>query len=998
MKTAIRRLAYRLMFASCLCSSKGMSQPDVQPPPEASSAPSDSTTPTDSSAPSSSASSASESPEAGEVVDIASTGTNEEAVAPQPEQESAPPLRVKITGLVLDQRTSEPVPGASVFVFGEDIETTSDAHGRFSVEVPTGAVSIAVVHPKFPTEALVDVRVSPTGIPPLSVRLPHAEDVDDLVLIGKPIEGGAASILNERKKSSAVQDGIGSEDIAKSPDGSASAATRRIVGASIVGGQFLFVRGLGGRYSNVRLNGIPLPSTDPDLPGFQLDLFPTALLSALTVTKTFTPDIPGDFAGGSLNVETRSFPEEFLFKVSASLNADTMTTGRSIITDKGGSTDFLGFDDGTRALPNEVPREYVDAPSLIEPEAGFSQRELSAIGRSFPNHWQRRTRTAYPNLNLGMSVGDSLDTRAGRFGYFFTTGYRARTRRDVEKFSTFVLANEGDERVVKLRDQLDREATRYEAQIGSLGTISYAPTDKHEFSVVALLTQSGTDTTRHVTGVTDSEGAHIDHTQFTFTERQLLFGQLLGKHEDLWSKLEANWQLNAASIQRDQPDTRNILYINRGNTSSSATEPQWFPALGSGERLYSNLEQTDWGGGVDAKWHIFSDSFAKFGYMGRNSEREFGARRFRFQPTPQSQRLPAGEIYASERAGDGWNVVEVTANDDGFAATQALHAGFAVLELQLLEPLRLVGGARFESFNQNIHIQTPFTRWTELPEAQQAELDNKSANRTDNDWLPSAALVYSLSEHMNLRAAYGGTVARPQLRELAPFRSQDFVRRRVIFGNPELERTFIHNFDLRWELFPSGTEVFAVSGFYKAFEAPIESVITNGAGDLTFDNIRGATSYGAEFEARWSLGSLSPSLSDFSAVANVALIHSSIRLSEEQARMATTNNRPLAGQSPFIVNASVGYEPRDSALSVYLYYNVFGRRILDAGRLGLPDVYEEPVHALDLGVFYKPDEHWSLSFSANNLLLQAERYTQGGKTFSRLNPAMSASLGVNFTY
>lgn len=905
-----------------------------------------------------------------------------------------PGLRVKVSGVVLDQVTSQPVPGASVFVFGEDIETLSDAQGRFTVEVPVGALSIAVVHPKFPTEAMIDVRVGAKGIPPITVRLPHAEEVDDLVLVGKPIEGGTASILNERKKSSAVQDAIGSEDIAKSPDGSASAATRRIVGASIVGGQFLFVRGLGGRYSNVRLNGIPLPSTDPDLPGFQLDLFPTALLSALTITKTFTPDIPGDFAGGSLNVETRSFPEEFLLKLSATVNGDTMTTGRELVTYEGGGHDYLGFDDGTRALPDSVPSQYVEGTSLIDPDAGFDRDELTSIARGFPNNWTRTKQTAYPNLSLGLSLGDSFDTSAGKFGYFFTTGYRSRIRRDKETFSTFNLVTQDGETTVDLRDQLDREITRYEAQIGSLATLSYAPTDQHEFSVVGLLTQSASDSTRVTTGASESEGANVDHSQFTFVERQLMFGQLLGKHKQLGDRLDVNWQLNVAGIERDQPDTRNLLYATR----EANPEPQWLPNLGSGERLYSNLKQTDYGGGLDTKLRVFGESFAKLGYMGRTSDRVFGARRFRSVPTAANTLLPPDEIYSVERAGEDWNLTEVTASDDGFEASQALHAGYAMAELQLFEPLRLIGGVRFESFNQKIAIKTPFERWAELTDEQQADLDDKSADRTDKDWMPSAALVYALTEHMSLRAAYGGTVARPQLRELAPFRSQDFIRRRVIFGNPDLKRTFIHNFDLRWEMFPSGTEVFAVSAFYKSFESPIESVITNGAGDLTFDNIRGADSYGAEFEARWSLGLLSDALSDFSAVANLALIRSTIRLTEEQAAIATTNNRPLAGQSPFIVNASIGYEPSGSPLSFFLYYNVFGRRIQDAGRLGLPDIYEESVHSLDLGVFYKPHEQWTFSLSLANLLFQAERYTQGGQVFSGFEPALSGSLGISWTY
>jgi outer membrane receptor protein involved in Fe transport len=911
---------------------------------------------------------------------------------PSVEPKTLSALRVKVFGVVQDDLTAEPIPGAQVFVFGEDIETTADAQGRFSIEVPAGSLSIAVVHPKFPTEALIDVHVGPKGIPPVTVRLPHAEQVDDLVLVGKPIEGGAASILNQRKKSSAVQDAIGSEDIAKSPDGSASAATRRIVGASIVGGQFLFVRGLGGRYSNVRLNGIPLPSTDPDLPGFQLDLFPTALLSSLTITKTFTPDIPGDFAGGSLNVETRSFPEEFLFKVTVGGSADNITTGQRFDTYRGGSHDYLGFDDGTRAMPDAIPPQLIQGQSRLRPGQGFPPEEVQGFARSLPNNWAMRESTAYPNANFGISVGDTVATEhAGKFGYFFTLGYRSRFKRDLERFNQFYLDGDAN---VQQRGELDRESSRFEANIGSLGTISYAPVDEHEFSVVGLLTQSATDQVRHVTGVSVGEGSEVDHRSFQFVERQLLFGQLLGKHRRMLDRLDVNWQLNTATIERDQPDTRNVFY------SQTPAGLQWNQGLGSGERLYSSLAQSDWGGGLDTKLELFGESLAKSGYMTRKSERAFNTRRLvgDFIGTTADALLPPDELYSQSNVGETWELSEVSQVIDGFEAAQELHAGYAMAELQLFDPLRLSAGARYESFNQKINVVPPYEAWGELSASDQAILDQKRANRTDNDWLPSASLVYAITDTMNVRAAYGGTVARPQLRELAPFASQDFIRRRQIEGNPKLKRTFIHNFDLRWELFPSGTEVFAVSAFYKIFEHPIESVIVNNNGNLTFDNILGANNYGAEFEARWSLGLISPALADWSAVANLALVQSQIRLSDEQARVATSRKRPLAGQSPFIVNASIGYEPQGSPFSAFVYYNVFGRRIQDAGRQGLPDIYEEPVHALDLGLFLQPTEQWNFALSAGNLLLQPERYTQGGKTFTAFRPALTLSASAGFTY
>lgn len=894
-----------------------------------------------------------------------------------------------MAGRVVDQKTSEPVAGAAVFVFGSDVETQSDSEGRFSLQVPTGPLSIAVVHPKFPTEAMIDVKVTGKGVSDLTVRLPHAEQVDDMVLLGKPIEGGAASVLAERRKASSVQDAIGSEDIAKSPDGSASAATRRIVGASIVGGQYLFVRGLGGRYSNTRLNGIPLPSTDPDLPGFQLDLFPTALLSSLTITKTFTPDIPGDFAGGSLNVETRSFPEEFLLKLNAGASGDTLTTGRKLLAYDGGKTDFLGFDDGTRALPSGVPPQQLVSPSGAHPDEGFTRDEVAEFGKRFENRWALSDTNGYPNLTLGASIGDSLPTSLGKFGYFFTIGYRSRFKRDLEQLNSYRVDDNGE---VVQQDDFRRESTRYEAQIGSLGTISYAPTDHHEFSIVGLLTQNAQDQTRFIQGFSEGEGADIQHRQFQFVERQLLFGQVLGKHKSLLDDyLDLSWQLNAAKIERQQPDTR-IFAGFKVPTSETFTTRD---ALGSGERLYTNLDETSFGGGMDAKVKLFSDAFAKTGYLGRTAERSFGARRYQQRFTAGNDALPPEELFAPEESGNQWTLRELTVPTDGFDASQTSHAGYLMAELPIGAWLRLVGGARREVFNQKIQVVPPYELW-DFQAEDAADLER--GNRTDKDWLPAASVIVALSEKMNLRAAYGGTVARPQLRELAPFATQDLIRRRLIQGNPDLKRTFIHNFDLRGEVFPSGTEVFAVSAFYKVFEDPIESAIISNMGNLRFENIRGATSYGAEFEARWSLGLLSDSLADWSAVANLALIRSQIRLSEEQARIATSQKRAMGGQSPFIVNASIGYEPSGSPFSAFLYYNVFGRRIQDAGRNGMPDIYEEPVHQLDLGLFFKPDQHWVFSLSAANLLLQSERYTQGGKNYSKLDPALQVSLNAAWTY
>jgi TonB-dependent receptor len=346
-------------------------------------------------------------------------------------------------------------------------------------------------------------------------------------------------------------------------------------------------------------------------------------------------------------------------------------------------------------------------------------------------------------------------------------------------------------------------------------------------------------------------------------------------------------------------------------------------------------------------------------------------------------------------------VTEVTNPDDGYLAGQDLHAGYGMVELPVTKSLRVMGGVRVESFHQEIEAVVPYEVEEEEEEEEDEEEDEeepRGADRTDLDYLPAGTVIYAITDTMNARAAYGGTVARPQIRELAPFLNQDFVRRRTIQGNPELKRTFIHNFDVRWEMFPTPTEVFAVSLFYKTFQDPIESVILDQLGNISYENIDGAENYGAEFEARIGMGLLAKELDALSFMANFAWIHSEVRMSEEQQRVATSARRPLAGQSPYVANLALGFEPTESPLSMFVYYNVFGRRIQDAGRLGLPDVYQEPFHSLDFTAFYKPNQHWTFGVSAGNLLLQKEKFTQGGLNYSETDPGMNMGASAAWSY
>lgn len=907
----------------------------------------------------------------------------EETLAPDVDRPETPLATVALSGRVVAADSGAAIAGARIYVRGVDVEAVSDVDGAFQLEVPHGSHALSVIHPEYADQTTPEIEVGDAPVDPVRLELtPASAQLDDVVITAPHVRGGVASMFSERRRSPAVHDALGAEDIAKSPDGSASSATRRIVGASIVGGQFLFVRGLGGRYSNTRLNGVALPSTDPDLPGFQLDLFPTSLLSSLTIAKTFSPDIPGDFAGGSLNIETRSFPESFTLKLSLGGTYNSETTGREMLTYDGGKRDFLGFDDGTRALPDRLP-----AQKMVLSRDGFTQRELDDFSRAFDSSWGLRRRAALPNGSFGVSLGDTLKTEAGDVGYFVSLGYRHSFERYIEQLTSLRLEGTGDEQRITPRETLWQEVGKRSAQIGALVTVEYAPTEAHSIGIVSMVTQTGNDSSSQLTGFSEREARYLERTQFQFVERRLLFNQLLGKHEGLAGLLDVSWQLNAALTNRDQPDTRGVVYTE---------EPEGMALriiTGSGERFYTQLSQVDMGGGLDVTLPLKEDA-VKAGYVGRTSRRQFQARRFAPRlyndVTSADRRLPPEEFFHPSNAGTLFRMNEVSSPEDAFDARQEWHAGYALIEYAPFEPLRLMGGVRVEHFLQRIEAHPPYLD----PNPPQ---DLPVGHRQDLDYLPAASVLYTFTDEMNLRLAYGGTVARPQLRELSPFVNQDYVRRRTVTGNPELQRTFIHNLDLRWELFPSPTEVLAVSAFYKSFDAPIESVVVDTNGNITYRNIDGASNYGAEFEARLGLERLSSALSGASLMANLALIRSSVQLSPEQLRVATNPDRPLAGQSAFVANLALGYEPEAAPFSAFLYYNVFGRRIAEVGIQGLPDVYEEPVHSLDFTAFYVPDKHWTVGLTASNLLMVPIRYTQGGLNFSRYEPGVSVGLNVGWS-
>lgn len=914
-----------------------------------------------------------------------------EAVAPGTEQTALQ----GIVGRVLDADTGEGMIEAQVSVVGSNKKTLTDLDGNFSLALPPGTYTLRSFYELYEPRRVDNLQVVRGSAVSVEIRLSPQSGVavqEEVVVTARADRATDATQLQIRRESVAVRDAISAQEISRSGASNAADAIRRVVSATVDSQNRLIVRGLGSRYTRTLLHGFRLPSTDPDDPGVELDLFPSGVLSNLAVLKTSTPDLPADFAGGILAVETRDFPKSFFLQTNLSLGYNTEATGRMLPTYKGGSRDFLGFDDGTRGLPGAIPGDRVSSRREPGVMPKYTGDDVTAFGKAFDNNWGVYKERGLPNMGLGIILGDTVRVAKRNLGYLAAFGYQYRTthRNAYHKRAQFRTLDNGSQgldlqEVTRFRDD---GASRV-GSFGALGTLNYELNHRSNIALISLLSQSGSADTNY------AEGEAQDRTFYTqrrlrFVQRQLWFTQLRGQHRELpkLHKLSVDWSLNLARAQRDEPDTRTVRY----EAQSPDLPYQWRNNNRSPQRLYSGLEEWTLGSQLDLTLPIVERVKLKLGGQTRHAKADFGLRRFSFLPIPgggnpgeYGTRAP-DQLFAPENVGTLISLQENTLATDGYKANSGTYAGYGMLEVKPTKLLRVIGGARLESYHQDLTAFAPTATPQDVP-----KIDN-----TTNNVLPSGALIYTLMEDMYLRGSYGMTVARPLFRELAPFLFDDDIRRITVSGNPNLKQTQIHNVDLRWELFPSDSEVLAVTGFYKKFNAPIESYTI---GDQrSFQNAKSAQNAGAELETRVSLGRVIPVLKPVTLGANLTYVWSQIQISDDVMTTNTSSKRPLSGQSPYVANLSLGFTEAVSGSSLFLYYNVYGARIDQVGANGLPDHYEQAFHSVDVIGNYNFDRHWSLRLSGRNLAFREVRIKEGSLVRERFNPGTLVTLSASYTY
>lgn len=904
-----------------------------------------------------------------------------------------------------------PVRNAKVFVRGQEVEAQTDRKGQFSLRLPEGTHFITILAAGYGTETLEAPPVVGDESVSMDVRLETAAVKLAAIRVYAPyVAGSSATLLRERQESAAVAEVLGAEQISKSGDSDAASALKRVTGVSIVGGKYVYVRGLGERYSSTMFNGLGLPSPEPDRRVVPLDLFSTHMLDSIVIQKTYSPDMPGEFSGGVVQLRSRKSPKEWMASIEASIGHKSGTTGISGLHGPTGPTDWLGYDGGFRSMPDLLLESSAQMPIAQGDDyvEGFSKEELTAIGQSLPNHWGVTRQPVDPNMGAGAVMGGSMDLLGGRGGFLLSLDYGNDWQQKVEKVRYYTVGAEG---ALEQTNAYDLEELTREITLSAFGTMGLE-WDHHWITFNSMLARISDHKARVYEGYNRDLAGDLRIRRTTWVERMLTTQQLLGHHEfelptDLLLDLDWGYALsNATRIEPGRRETR-VDYEDNQDGWFISNRPE------GNQILYGDLNDIShdakFDGTLTLEQWSGEEAKIKVGSAFYRKEREVDVRRFKYRhkgplsfDTEVIYKDPEDIFVPEYINSDGFQLIEVTLNTDSYRATHDILGGYLMGELPLGAGWDMMAGSRIEKSNQALSTFQPFSSGDE----EKAELET-------SDWMPATSLNYRGFENMNIRAGYSRTVSRPNFRELSPAVTIGLTGGRLRFGNPNLRRATIDNFDLRWEWFFDTLDSMAVSAFYKSFTDPIETVVIPSAQlSVSYDNALGANNYGFEFEFRKGFGFIHSSLEYLFVAGNATYIQSKVRLCppeqdgvDPSARCAdsptstnTNQNRPLEGQSPYVINAQGGLDHDDWGTSIIMLYNVFGKRIIEVGALGSPDSYEEPFHQLDLVAKQKLGAGFKLGLSAKNLMNPTARETQGDLPRSSWKKGRSYSAKLSYSF
>lgn len=839
---------------------------------------------------------------------------------------------LRLNGKVMNSK-NEPLAGATISIDGAGKQIQSDVEGMFYINLDAGKkyvlrVSFAGYEPK----EISDVDVTANQENYLEIVLQDKASLEGVTLKATSRrQENTSALLTFQRSNTALSSGLAADFIRRTPDRNTGEVLKRVSGTSIQDGRFVIVRGLSDRYNSAVINNAQLPSSEPDKKAFSFDVIPASLVDNIIINKTATPELPGEFAGGLVQINTKDVPTRDLLSVGISLGFNTQSVFSDFTSNERNGTDFLGFDDKTRKLPGGFPK----TAQLYR--SGTTQQRLEWSRLLEHDVYNEVSNKALPTQTYNITWGKSTRFKnGGVLGTILSLQYRnSMLVYDVERK---LHEQTGDELVV-----LNDRQNRYAVNTGVLANFSYVK-GKHKVSFKNLFNQLFEDNYYTRTGFNDDRVQDINFRSSVLNQRSLYSGQLEGDHQLTASGVKLKWNGNFAYNWKTQPDLRTMAYFRAKGTNN----PYEYNDDDT-RRFFSNLEDYSYGanGSIAVPFTLGKQKQQfKAGGSTLIRIRDFKSRIFQYQPASPTQfnsslaSLPFDQIFVPANiATTGFVLNDFTNNQDKYFGVSILNGMYGMLDNKIGNKVRLVWGLRVENFQQFLTTKDVTSKRVVV-------------NTEKWDFLPSFNFTLSPNTKHSIRVSGSRTVARPEFREIAPFSFYDYEANYGVNGNTNLKRTSILNGDIRYEFYPKGGEAITIGGFYKFFNDPIElrldpsSVLDRR--NYGYSNVDEAYTIGAELEIRKNLDFIAASLTNFSLFTNFTYSYSKVTLATTTAGgQATSVNRPLQGQSPYLVNLGLQYTNTENGWNGSLLYNRVGQRLSLVGNNDFADIYERPRNQLD---------------------------------------------------
>jgi outer membrane receptor protein involved in Fe transport len=944
-----------------------------------------------------------------------------------------------IRGTIVEDNSGETLVGAQIIIKElPGTGTITDLDGAFSLNVKPGTWTVQVRYISYQNLTVENVKVQNGKVNSLGnlILMEDNQVLEEIVVTAEAVKSSEIALLSMRKQSQNLMDGISASKIQLTGDATAVAAVKRVPGVSIEGGKYVYVRGLGDRYSKTTLNGIDIPGLDPDRNTLQMDMFPTSLISNITINKNFTPELPADFTGGLLNIETVDFPEREIIKVSLGVGYNPNSHfNNDFLAYNGGKTDFLGFDDGTRELPSAARSVFIPRPDY-NPD-----QEVEQFIKSFSSDLAAEPKMSLMDISASFSYGNQIELgkdkdetkKQAKLGYLFSLTYKYDYKFYKDAENNEYQKDNTDESIYELipANLQIGDIGQQSALVGLLGGVAYK-TNLSKIRLNLMHLQSGESSAgdfiirnKEAPGQSGYLGlADI----LEYNQRSITNIILSGKHVINESGWEINWSASPTISISEDPDIRKTAFTIEIDTSFNAG------AAGYPSRIWRSLNEISLMPKVDvSKKHKFlgDDAKLKFGGAFTYKKRDYEILKYNIEfngPVPSFPDANPNDVLADHNLypfnDDGvyyatdFNVP----NSNQYESNSTNIALYLSEEFSLLENLKGIVGVRMEYF---VLKHTGRDIIAAQGGVGGRVLDNEAV-LDDVDLFPSINFIYKFSDNLKLRTAYSRTIARPSFKEMSFAQIVDPLSNTIFNGGlfpyegeweGNLHETLIDNFDLRGEYFMESGQIMSVSIFYKQFDDPIELFrIPQGSASPEYQprNVGQGKLYGVEVEMVKGLGFLTPLLDNFTISGNLTFVYSQIKMSDKEYSSRVANaregekiekTRTMAGQSPYVINGGLAYSNLETGLDIGLYYNVKGPTLEIVGTRNIPDIYTKPFHSLNFTANYKfgEDKRMAVDFKASNILDQKEEsvfvsYEAADQIYRSRYTGSSYSIGFSYKF